>query len=51
MTRRSIISTAKTVDPDTAQRIVNGTLDNQASQPDYKSFVVKKFIEPALAMK
>jgi NitT/TauT family transport system substrate-binding protein len=27
------------------------TLGNLASQPDYKSFVVKKFIEPALAMK
>jgi NitT/TauT family transport system substrate-binding protein len=26
-------------------------LGNLASQPDYKSFVVKKFIEPALAMK
>ena len=26
-------------------------LGNLASQPDYKTFVVKKFIEPALAMK
>jgi NitT/TauT family transport system substrate-binding protein len=26
-------------------------LGNLANQPDYKSFVVKKFIEPALAMK
>jgi len=26
-------------------------LGNLAAQPDYKSFVVKKFIEPALAMK
>jgi NitT/TauT family transport system substrate-binding protein len=26
-------------------------LGNLASQPDYKSFVVKKFIETALAMK
>ena len=26
-------------------------LGNLASQPDYKAFVVKKFIEPALAMK
>jgi NitT/TauT family transport system substrate-binding protein len=25
-------------------------LGNLASQPDYKTFVVKKFIEPALAM-
>jgi NitT/TauT family transport system substrate-binding protein len=27
------------------------TLGNLASQPDYKAFVVKKFIEPALVMK
>lgn len=27
------------------------TLGNLATQPDYKAFVVKKFIEPALAMK
>ncbi len=26
-------------------------LGNLAAQPDYKTFVVKKFIEPALAMK
>jgi NitT/TauT family transport system substrate-binding protein len=26
-------------------------LSNLPSQPDYKSFVVRKFIEPALAMK
>ena len=26
-------------------------LGNLASQPDYKAFVVKKFIEPAVAMK
>jgi NitT/TauT family transport system substrate-binding protein len=26
-------------------------LGNLASQPDYKTIVVKKFIEPALAMK
>ena len=26
-------------------------LGNLAAQPDYTSFVVKKFIEPALAMK
>jgi NitT/TauT family transport system substrate-binding protein len=26
-------------------------LGNLASQPDYRSFVVKKFIDPALAMK
>jgi NitT/TauT family transport system substrate-binding protein len=26
-------------------------LGNLSAQPDYKAFVVKKFIEPALAMK
>jgi NitT/TauT family transport system substrate-binding protein len=26
-------------------------LGNLSAQPDYKSFVAKKFIEPALAMK
>jgi NitT/TauT family transport system substrate-binding protein len=26
-------------------------LGNLTAQPDYKTFVVKKFIEPALAMK
>ena len=26
-------------------------LGNLAAQPDYKTFVVKKFIEPAVAMK
>jgi hypothetical protein len=38
------------VDPDTAQRVVNVAFGNLAVQPD-KAFVVKNFIEPALAMK